>query len=167
MPPSILPEPRIRVEPYRLVLIQHKCAYCGDNDTYLYRLWHLFGILHCTTHAGEAKEDGEEYLRTHGILRKWDAMDHPAIGPFLNSMGSSIPVLRASGVLEEWSFPFLDQGPLIRRSASMGWGFHLQGDDAEKFVPLTQFRDPRVFARLSEETRGMLGAVESAFESIY
>jgi hypothetical protein len=166
MPPYVLSAERVPVEPMRLVLIQHRCFYCGNpDDVHLYRLWHLFGILHCSQHAVDAKEDCEEFLRTRGFVRRCDAMAHPVLGPFMESLGTNIPVLRSSGTVETgWYFPLLDEVPLIRKSTTFGcWGFHLCGGESEKFVPLTQFRDPRVFALLKEETQEMLGAVETAF----
>ena len=156
------------MEPVRIVLIQHRCFYCGNSDVHFHRLWHLFGLLHCAEHAQAAQEDCEEYMRKDGMIRRCDAIAHPVLGPFLAALGDAIPVLRTSGAVESWCFPVLDERPLILRSRSQGtWGFHLQGSDGqglmERFVPISQFRDPRILPLLKEDVRDMLEAVENTF----
>lgn len=127
MPPLVSPPTEPRMDPQRLVLLQQSCFYCGDTeDVQCARIHHLFGILHCPEHAAAAEEDCREYMHSQGIVRFSDAQAHLEIGPFLEALGTNIPVLRTSGDVEDWRFPVLDVYPLIRKSVSTGsWGFQL------------------------------------------
>ncbi len=158
------------LEPMRLVLVPLKCFYCDcavEEDIREWRICHLFGLFHCGQHSAAAQRDCEEYMRREGIVRMWDAQQHPVLGPFLTALGTTIPMLRSSGVVDtNWRFPILDEMPLIRRSRTTGaWGFNLTNGVVDKFAPLSQFRDPRVSPILSEEVRRMLEAVEAALTS--
>ncbi len=166
MPPYV-PMPAIpSLEPRRLVLVPLQCFYCGYSvvdDIAEWRIHHLFGLFHCPTHAAAAERDCKEFMRTQGIVRICDAHHHPVLGPFLTALGSNIPVLRSSGEVDaNWYIPVLDEIPIIRRSRSTGaWGFNLTNGISDKFVPLSQFCDTRVYPLLKEEARQLLPSVET------
>ena len=158
------------LEPQRLVLVPLQCFYCGHAEhdeigdyTGEWRICHLFGLFHCAMHQAAAERDCKAYMRSQGIVRICDARTHPTLGPFLAALGNTIPVLRSSGAVDmDWFIPYVDEIPIIRRSNTSGeWGFNLANPTSTKFVPLSQFRDPRVAPHLKQEARNLLDEVES------
>ncbi len=154
-------------EPRRLVLVPLKCFYCNQSDAEEIQQWrisHLFGLFHCDKHADAAKRDCEDFMRIHGLVRRCDARNHPTIGPFMDALGETIPVLRSSGAVDtNWHFPYIDEIPDIKYSKTTNvWGFNLTNGFADKFVPLKDFRDPRIAPFLKQEARDTLEAVEAA-----
>ncbi len=154
------------LEPVRLVLVPVCCFYCGhavEEEIAEWRIHHLFGLFHCPTHAGAAERDCKEFMRQRGIVRICDAREHSVLGPFLVSLGSTIPVLRSSGEVDtNWFIPVLDEVPILRRSRTTGaWGFNLTNGSSDKFVPLSQFRDTRVVPHMKEEATNLLDSVEN------
>jgi hypothetical protein len=166
MPPYVPMPAILSLEPRRLVLVPLRCFYCGHSvpeDICEWRIHHLFGLYHCPAHAGAAERDCREFMRTQGVVRICDARQHPVLGAFLTALGSTIPVLRSSGEIDmNWYIPMVDELPIIRRSRTMGaWGFNLTNGISDKFVPLSQFCDPRIYPLLKEEVRQLLPSVET------
>ncbi len=153
-------------EPIRLVLVPLKCFYCDhavEGDIYEWRIFHLFGIFHCSAHSSAARRDCETFMHREGIVRLCDARNHSVLGPFLTALGDTIPVLRSSGAVDtDWYIPPIDEIPVIRQSKNTGaWGFNLTNGAADKFIPLSQFRDSRVTPYIREEVRNLLDTVAS------
>jgi len=166
MPPFVSMPAVPSLEPVRLVLVPLCCFYCGhavEAEIAEWRIHHLFGLFHCPTHAGAAERDCKDFMRQRGIVRICDAREHSVLGPFLTALGSTIPVLRSSGEVDtNCFFLVLDEVPILRRSRTTGvWGFNLTNGSSDKFVPLSQFRDPRVYTLLKEEARQLLPSVET------
>ncbi len=154
----------LSLEPIRLVLVPIKCFYCDHSENvYEWLICNLFGLFHCEEHEAAAKRDCEKFMRINGWVRLIDARNHSVIGPFLTALGNHIPVLRSSGAVDtNWFFANMDDAPAIKYSKSTGaWGFNLTNGHADKFVPLADFRNPRVAPVVKEEARGMLDAVEA------
>lgn len=154
------------LQPMRLVLVPVKCFYCGHavaEDIEEWRIYHLFGLFHCHAHRDAARRDCETYMRDEGIVRLKDAREHAVLGPFLTALGVAIPVLRSSGAVDtNWMIPPIDECPIVRRSRTSGaWGIHLTNGVSDKFMPLADFRDPRVAPHVKDEVRDMLDAVDS------
>jgi hypothetical protein len=151
-----------QLEPIRLVMVPLCCFYCGNQeDVQEWRICNLFGIFHCDTHAVAAERDCKSFMRNESIVRYLDARDHPVLAPFLLELGSKIPVLRSSGTVEtDWFFPACDDLPHIRKSkTTCEWGFNLTNGIADKFVPLCDFRDPRVAQHVPTDVIHMLETV--------
>jgi hypothetical protein len=166
MAPYNVPDSPPPLEPRRLVLVPLCCFYCGHSveaDVLEWRIFHLFGTFHCPAHKREAERDCRNYMRDNDIVRLCDARSHPILGAFLTALGNTIPVLRSSGDVDcTWHIPYLDQIPIIRRSKTTGaWGFNLTNGYADKFIPLSQFHDPRVTPHVKDEVRDMLEVVDA------
>ncbi len=166
MPPycpssSVMPT----LAPIRLVLVPIKCFYCNHTeDIYEWLICQHFGILHCSEHDEAAKRDCENFMHNEGWVWLGDARAHNTLGPFLKALGNQIPVLRSSGAVDtNWFFTTIQDVPAIKYSKSTNkWGFNLTNGYADKFVPLTDFRDPRISPLVKEEVRDMLETVASA-----
>lgn len=170
MPPFVVPTSGSEfLTPIRLVLVPLNCFYCGnatEEEVREYRIYYLFGLFHCQNHAQDAEQDCKRYMRREGIVRIQDALSHGVLGPFLQSLGTSIPVLRSSGDVETgWFLSQIDHCPLLRRSQTLGcWGIQLTNGVSEKFIPFEQFRDNRIAPFLSNEVLQALPAVESLLQ---
>jgi hypothetical protein len=171
MPPFVcIPDTTPVLEPVRLVMVPLKCFYCDhsvEEDIYEWRITHLFGLFHCSEHTAAAERDCTNFMRSQGIVRIRDAGSHPVLGPFLTALGNSIPVLRSSGQVDtDWYIPVLNEVPTIKWSNSTNvWGFNLTNGSADKFIPLSQFRDPRVVPHMKEEAMALLDSVEQVLVS--
>jgi hypothetical protein len=158
------------LEPIRLCLVPLACFYCGNSEEEElceWRIHYLFGLFHCKEHTSVAERDCKNFMKHHGIVRMYDAIHHPILGPFLTALGSNIPVLRTSGEVQQgWCFPALDEVPSIRKSkTTQEWLFHLTNGVTNKFVPLCQFQDARVSPFLSPETLLQVDAVIACLET--
>lgn len=158
------------LEPMRLVLIPLQCFYCGNSNEatlHEWRICHLFGLFHCEEHTWCAERDCTQFLKTHGWIRKVDALAHPLLGPFLNALGPTFPILRTSGEIQQgWFFPLLDEQVPIRKSkTTQEWGLNVTNGELIRFVPFSQFRDPRLAALLTHEVVNSLEAVIACLES--
>jgi hypothetical protein len=165
MPPFCIPDTIPVLEPVRLVLVPLKCFYCDhsvEEDIYEWRITHLFGLFHCPDHTAAAERDCTNFMRLHGIVRICDAHSHPIIGAFLTALGNTIPVLRSSGQVDtNWYIPLVDEIPIVRKSnTTQEWGFNLTNGFADKFIPLSQFRDPRVMQHMPDNAASLLDTVE-------
>ncbi len=108
-------------------------------------------------------------MRIHRIVRIEDAKTDTIVGPFLAALGSEIPVLRSSGEVDtRWRISPSISLPIIRQSKTTGeWGMNLSSPAGDKFVPVKQFRDPRIATHLSEKARELLDAVECRLKNFY
>ena len=167
-PSTELPMPVL--EPIRLVLVPLRYFYCGDDNEATLREWricHLFGLFHCEVHTWCTELDCRNFMRVHGWVRKVDAQSHPILAPFLSALGSNIPVVRTTGAVDQgWFFPLLDEQVPIRKSkTTQEWGFNVTNGDLTRFVPLSQFQDPRITDMVAPEVVASLGSVIACLEA--
>lgn len=170
MPPLSSSQSLPVLKPIRLVLVPLRCFYCGNDNEETLREWricHVFGLFHCEEHTWCAERDCSQFLKTHGWIRKVDALAHPLLGPFLNALGATFPILRTSGEIQEgWFFPVLDEQVPIRKSkTTQEWGFNLTNGNLARFVPLSQFQDPRIVPLVAPEIVTTLGSVIGCLEA--
>ncbi len=87
------------LKPRSLVMTTMNCFYCGASDTVSFEtIEYLFGVKACALHKSAAIRDCKAYLHEEKIVRFEDVLDHPVIGPFLDSLKKiQFPVLRSSG----------------------------------------------------------------------
>lgn len=87
------------LKPRSLVMTTLNCFYCGAADNVLFEtIDYLFGLKACALHRRAAIRDCKAYLHEEKIVRFQDVLNHPVIGPFIDTLKViQFPVLRSSG----------------------------------------------------------------------
>ena len=131
-----------------------KCFYCDSPDATMHEIEWLFGIKHCLEHKASAVRDCRAYLHEEKQVDMRDAMSHPILGKFLQSIAEvEFPVLRSSGELQPgWSVRQSAYGRdyLFIAYHNGEWVLPVRhaATDVQKHTPITNFKMTGVYDSL-------------------